>query len=241
MRPVFLIARREIGAYLNTAWGWVILAIALLFDGLLFNAVAMSDKPRFSADVLEDFMMITYGVTVAAGLLLTMRLFAEERQTGTLVVLETAPVTETQVVLGKFLGAYGFLCLIVALSAYIPALIFVNGKVSWGHIGAGYLGVLAVGAATVAIGTYGSALTRYQIVAGFIGLAIWFLLLVSWYISRVSDPPISELASYVAFFERHFQPFQRGRINTESLVYYGSLVFLFLTLSVRTLQARRWQ
>ena len=112
MTPSLLIARRELATYLNTAWGWVILAAVLLIDGLLFNAFAMTDTPRFSSDVLEDFFFYSAGTTMIAGVLLSMRLVAEERQTGTMVLLETAPVTEAQVVLGKFIGAFAFLVLI---------------------------------------------------------------------------------------------------------------------------------
>lgn len=241
MRPVLLLARRELGAYLNTAWGYAILAAVLVIDGLLYNAFAVSNAPRFSADVLEDFFYFSSGTTMIAGLLLTMRLIAEERQTGTIVVLETAPVSEGQVVLGKFLGAYGFLALITVLTLYMPALIFVNGKVSWAQIGAGYAGLLALGSATVAIGTFGSSVARNQLVAVMIGGVLLVLMLLGWLVSKIADPPLSDVLSYLALFDRHFQPFMRGRINTESLIFFGSVTFGFLMLSVRALQWRRMQ
>ena len=241
MRPVLLLARRELGAFLNTAWGWGILAAVLVIDGLLFNAFAMGDAPRYSSDVLEDFFYFSSGTTMIAGLLLAMRLIAEERQTGTLVVLQTAPISETQVVLGKFLGGFGFLALVTLLTLYMPAMIFVNGKVSWEQIGAGYLGLLSLGAATVAIGTFGSAIAKNQLVAVFWGGGLLVTLLLGWLLGRVTDPPLSDLLSYVALFDRHFQPFMRGRINTESLVFFGSLSFVFLMLATRVLQSRRWE
>lgn len=241
MRPVLLLARRELGAYLNTAWGYAILAAVLVIDGLLYNAFAVGSSPRFSADVLEDFFYFSSGTTMIAGLLLTMRLIAEERQTGTIVVLETAPVSEGQVVLGKFLGAYSFLALITVLTLYMPALIFVNGKVSWEQIGAGYAGLLALGSATVAIGTFGSSVARNQLVAVMIGGVLLVLMLLGWLVSKIADPPLSDVLSYLALFDRHFQPFMRGRINTESLVFFGSVTFGFLMLSVRALQWRRMQ
>ena len=241
MRPVLLLARRELASYLNTAWGYAILAAVLVIDGLLYNAFAVSSAPRFSADVLEDFFYFSSGTTMIAGLLLTMRLLAEERQTGTIVVLETAPVSETQVVLGKFLGAYGFLALITLLTIYMPGLIFVNGKVSWEQIGAGYTGLLALGAATVAIGTFGSSVARNQLVAAVVGGALLVLMLLGWLVSKIADPPLSDVLAYVALFDRHFQPFMRGRINTESLIFFGSVTFGFLMLSVRALQWRRMQ
>ena len=92
MKPVLLLARREIATYVNTWWGLAIMAVVLLIDGLLFNAFAMSEKARYSADVLEDFFYFASGTTMVAGVLLTMRLLAEERQTGTMVLLLTAPI-----------------------------------------------------------------------------------------------------------------------------------------------------
>lgn len=241
MSPILLLARREIAAYLTTAWGYAILASVLVINGLLFNAFAMGNNPRYSSDVLEDFFYFSSGTTMIAGLLLTMRLLAEERQTGTLVVLETAPISETQVVLGKYLGALGFLTLITALTLYMPVLIQINGKVSWQQIFAGYLGLFALGATAVAIGTFGSAVARNQLLALVIGASALLLMLLGWLTSRIVEPPFSDLLAYGAIFDRHFQPFMRGRINTESLVYYGSITFVFLTLAVRSLQARRWE
>lgn len=241
MRPIFLLAQRELAAYFNTGLGYAILAAVLAIDGVFYNALAIGNTPRYSSDVLELFFFYAGGVAMVAGIVLTMRLLAEERQTGTLVLLETAPITERQIVLGKYLGALGFLTLISALTLYMPALIFVNGKVSWAQIGAGYLGMFAAGAASVAIGTFGSAVARNQLIAIAVSGVILLLLVVSWWIAKIADPPLADVISYSAFFDRHFLSFTRGRINTESLVFYGSVTFVFLMLSVRTLQARRWE
>jgi ABC-2 type transport system permease protein len=234
-----LIARRELATYLNTAWGWTILAAVLLIDGLLFNAFAMTDAPRYSADVLEDFFFFSSGTTMIAGVLLSMRLIAEERQSGTMVLLETAPVTESQVVIGKFLGAFGFLAVITLSTIYMPVLIQVNGKIGWAQIGAGYLGLLSLGGAAVAIGTFGSAVSRNQLLAAASAGAILVLLLLGWLLARITEAPISEVLAYSALFDRHFQPFMRGRVNTESLVLYGSVIFAFLLMATRVLQGRR--
>lgn len=239
MTPTLLIARRELATYLNTAWGWVILAAVLLIDGLLFNAFAMTETARYSADVLEDFFFFSSGTTMIAGVLLSMRLIAEERQSGTMVLLETAPVTEAQVVLGKFLGAFGFLTVITLATVYMPILIQVNGKIGWEQIGAGYLGLLGLGGAAVAIGTFGSSLAKNQLLAAAMGGAILVLLLLGWLLARITEAPISDVLAYTALFDRHFQPFMRGRVNTESLVLFGSVIFAFLTMATRVLQTRR--
>ena len=134
MNTIFLIAKKELSSFLNTSWGVSIFAIILLLDGLLFNAFALGSAPRYSADVLEDFFYFSSGTTMIAGILLTMRLLAEERQQGTDALLLTAPIQESHIVIGKFLGALSFLLLITLGTFYMPLLIQINGKVSWGQI-----------------------------------------------------------------------------------------------------------
>jgi len=241
MRAVILLVRRELGAFLNTPWGWVILAFVLLIDGLLFNVFAMGSREKYSADVLSEFFYFSSGTTMIAGILLTMRLLAEERQTGTIVILQTAPISEAGVVMGKFLGAWTFLALITVLTAYMPALIFVNGKVSVAQILTGYLGLLALGSATVAIGTFASALSKNQLLAAVLGAGMLVLMLLGWMLGQVTEPPVSEIFSYLALWDRHFQPFQEGRINTEGLVFFASVTAGFLLLAIRALQVRRWR
>jgi ABC-2 type transport system permease protein len=238
---MMLVARRELGSYLNTVWGWGILALVLLIDGLWFNGFAVGSTAKYSSDVLEDFFYGSSGTTMIAGILLTIRVIAEERQTGTLVILQKAPISEGQIIFGKFLGAFGFLSFVTLLTVYMPMLIFVNGKVSPEQIGAGYLGLISLGAATIAIGTFGSAVSRNQLLAGVVGAGVLVVMLLGWMLGRVTEEPINGIMSYMALYDRHFQPFMRGRINTESLVYFGSVTFAFLMLATRALGARRWQ
>ena len=241
MSGLFLVTRRELGAYLNGYWGYLIIAILLALQGLFFNAFALGSAARVSSDVLEDFFYFSFGFTVAAAVLLTMRLVAEERQTGTIVLIDSSPLSDWQVIGGKYLSAVCLLALMLALSGYMPALIFVNGKVSLGHIFTGYLGVLLAGSAVAAIGTFASTLTRYQLVAAILGGVTTVMLILAWLLGRVTDPPIDEIWSYMSLFDRHFQPFMRGRINVEDVIFYVSVSFVFLLLSTRILSARRWR
>ena len=240
MKEALLIARRDFQAYFNTAWGYVVIAVLLLIHGLLFNALAMESKAKYSADVLEEFFYLSSGFTMIAAIILTMRLFAEERSSGTMVLLDTAPVHTVQVVLGKFLAGMSMILVLLALSTYMPALIFVNGKVSLGHIFSGYLGLVLLAGAVVAIGTWGSSLTRIQFVGGAISGVVTALFVLMWALGKVSDPPLDGLTSYLSLFDKHFQPFMQGRVNTQSIVFYLSLCFAFLLLSVRSLRSRRW-
>ena len=239
MKAITLLVQRELKSYFDTAWGWTILALVLVLDGIMFNAFALGTRERYSADVLSDFFYFSSGTTMIAGVLLTMRLIAEERQTGTLTLLQTAPIRSFDIVLGKFLGAFLFLALITLATAYMPALIFVHGKVSFGQILVGYTGLLALGAATIAIGTFSSAIARNQLLAAVLGAGILVFILLGWMMGQVTEAPLNGIFSYTAIFDRHFQPFMKGRLNTEGLVYFASICFAFLLLAVRSLQLRR--
>jgi len=241
MRIVWLVMKRELGAYFHSYMGYVILAVVLLVDGILFNVYAIGGGAKFSAEVLRQFFYFSSGTTMIAGIFLTMRLLAEERQMGTMVLYTTSPVKDTQVVLGKFLSAFVFLCLLLLLTLYMPLLIFVNGKVSAGHIAGGYLGLVCLGAASLSIGMFGSALARSQIIAVIVGAGILVSLLLFWLLANVTEPPLSGLFGYLALHNKHFLPFMKGSVSTRDIVYYGTVTYFFLLLSTRVIEARRWR
>jgi ABC-2 type transport system permease protein len=241
MNGILLVAGRDFRSYVNTAWGWAILALALFIDGLFFNFYALTSTPRYSAEVLEDFFYLTGGVALTCAVFVTMRLFAEERQTGTMVLLETSPLSETQIVLGKYLSGMAFMLLFAALTLYMPAMILKNGRVSFEEIAVGYLGVMLMGSAGIAVGTWASAIARNQLLAGVVTAVIVVFFLACWKLAKVLDAPFDDLLSYVAFFDRQFKPFQEGRIHTESMVFFASVTFAFLLLAMRSLVARRWE
>jgi ABC-2 type transport system permease protein len=241
MSNIGIIARRELGGYFRTPSGYLIAAATLLVQGLMFNTRALGSGAKLSSQVLVDFLRDSSGTTTVAAVLLTMRLFAEERQSGTLVLLFTSPVREIEIVLGKFLSAFVVLALLVLLSVYLPALIFVNGKVSLGHIASGYVGLLMVGSATAALGVLGSALARTQIMAGVLAAVFIFILFLAWALSRVVDPPLGTIISHFSLYEMHFFPSMRGLLQLSDIVYYASVTYVALLASTRVIQSQRWQ
>ena len=241
MRNVGIIVRRELAGYFRTPSGYLIAAATLLVQGLMFNTRALGTGEKLSSQVLQDFLRDSSGTTTVAAVLLAMRLFAEERQAGTIVLLYTSPVREAQIVVGKFLSAFIVLSIITLLSLYLPALIFVNGKVSIGHIAGGYAGLLCVGAATLALGVLGSALARTQLVAGVIAAVLIFVLFLTWQLSRVVEPPFGTFIAHLSLYEKHFFPFMRGLIQLSDVVYYAGVVYLALLAATRVVQHQRWQ
>ncbi len=241
MAKALLVAGREMKAYLSTWMGYVICAAALFIEGLLFNAYAVGAQPKGSAEVLADYFYFASGIAMVAGVFLAMRLLAEEKQNGTIVLFYTSPITERQLIYGKFLSAFGFMMIIQLLSLYMPGLIFMVGKVSLGHLAAGYLMLALIGASAISIALFASAISPNQLVAGVTGALFVVTLLVLWMVADVVSPPFKELFGYLAIHNRHFMPFSQGIVHTRDVVYYGSVIFFFLECSVRALEARRWQ
>jgi ABC-2 type transport system permease protein len=176
-----------------------------------------------------------------ASVFIGMRLIAEERQSGTLVLLATSPVREWQLVFGKFLSALTFLGLMTALTIYMPLLVMVNGKISLAHILAGYLGVLLLGATCIALVTFCSALAPNQLVAAVLGASAVVGFLLMWLLSRVASPPVEDLLAYLSIHDKHFRPFMRGVISIQDVMFYLSLTYVALLLATRVLEGRRWR
>ncbi|MBV9946354.1 MAG: ABC transporter permease, partial [Myxococcales bacterium] len=235
MSAAVLIAGRELRAYLRSPFGYIVAAATLLIDGLLFEGYALGAEPRLSADVLFDFFYFASGTTMVASILLSMRLLAEERQTGTLVLINTAPVLDAEIVLGKFLAAFSFVALLTALTVYMPLLILVNGKVSAGHILVGYAGLVLLAGASIAIGLFGSALAKTQVLAAILGAGILVTMLLLWLVARVTDPPLSQFLAGLALHNERQSAFMRGLFRLDNVVYYLVVTYVYLLAATKTL------
>jgi ABC-2 type transport system permease protein len=237
---ILRIARRELAAYLKTMSGYVIIAAQLMLSGLLFQAEAVSGS-RPSAEVVSRFFYLMSGTTMAASIFISMRLLAEERQVGTLPLLYSSPIRDVEIVVGKFLSGLVFLALMVACSFYMPMLVMVNGKVSGGHLVSGYLGLLMLGSASLAIGVFGSSLAKNQVLAAIISALILATMIVIWMLSSITERPFSEIFGSLALHGKHFMPFGQGIVHTRDIVYYLVVTYVMLFGATRVLEARRWR
>jgi ABC-2 type transport system permease protein len=241
MRAIRIIFRRELGTYLRSPFGWVIAAILLLIDGILFQGYAMSGE-QLSAVVLERYFYYASLMPLFGGVLLSFRLLSEERQNHSMVLLNTSPVRDSDIVLGKFFAALTFLAFVLLLSIYMPLLIKVNGKITGAQIFVGYIGFLLLGAATLAIGLLGSALTRQQLIAAVISAFMVTVMCFIHLIANKTDPPMREVLEQVDLWWVHFQyGFMKGVLNLKDVIYYLAATYFFLLLSIKTLEAKRWQ
>lgn len=241
LSTVLLVVRRELGQYFRTWSGYIFIALLLLVTGLLYNLDAVGSSPRYSADVLAKFFYDTSGVTMFLSLLLSMRVIAEERQTGSYPLIASSPLTDGQIVIAKFISAYLMVVIYLLTTVFMPALVFVNGKVSIGHIVGGYVGLLCIGAAATAIGVWGSALVRSQLFALIYSAIVLGILLILWLAARLLDGPAADLLSHMALHHKHFRPFMDGSVGLSHIIYYLSVTALFLTLARNILEGRRWR
>jgi ABC-2 type transport system permease protein len=241
MRAIRIIYRRELGTYLRSPFGWVIAAILLLMDGILFQGYAMGGE-QLSAIVLERYFYFASLMPLFGGVLLSFRLLSEERQNHSMVLLNTSPVRDSDIVLGKFFAALTFLAILLLLSLYMPILIKVNGKITAAQVLVGYLGLLLCGAATMAVGLFGSALARQQLVAAVMSAAMVAILCFIHMLANKVDPPLKDVLDQVDLWWVHFQyGFMKGVLNLKDVVYYVATTYFFLLLSIKTLEAKRWQ
>jgi ABC-2 type transport system permease protein len=219
----------------------VIAAILLFIDGILFQGYAMSGE-QLSAIVLERYFYYASLMPLFGGVLLSFRLLSEERQNGSMVLLNTSPVRDSDIVLGKFFAALAFLAILLLLSVYMPLMIKVNGKITGAQILVGYLGLLLCGAATLAIGMLGSALTRQQLIAAVAAAAMVAIMCFIHLLSSKVDPPVHDVLDQIDLWWVHYQyGFMKGVLNLKDVVYYVATTYFFLLLSIKTLEAKRWQ
>lgn len=240
MAATSIIYRRELGAYLRSPVGYLVAALVLLIDGILFQGMALGGR-KLSAEVLRLFFYFSSGTTMIAAVALSVRLLAEERQQGTMVLLHTSPVRDAEIVAGKFLSAFTFLGGITLVSVYMPLLILVHGKIAFAQVAVGYLGLFLLGGAALAIGLFASSLTRHQLVAAAVGAALVGAMVLLYYLAQVLDPPLKQVVGSLDLFSQHFTPFMSGVLHLRDVVFYLSVTYFFLLLAVKTMEAKRWQ
>lgn len=242
MSNVGLICGRELKAYLRSPLGYAAAAGVLLIDGILFMAFALGGNTRrLSGQVLEMFFFYSSGATAILCVALGMRLIAAEQDQGSLVLLRTSPISDWDVVLGKFLSAMFMVLCVTVLSAYMPALIFKNGKVSAGHILVGYSGLLLLGSSVTAVALFASSYAKNQVVAAILAAVIVGALYLMWAVAKISDAPVNAVVESLAIHHLRFRDFAQGVLRLENVLYYVAVTFFFLLASVKTLEARRWR
>ena len=244
MRAVWATYTRELRAYFFAPLAYIVLFFFLIVTGVIFiNLIGNLVDPRVMAPdpALSYFFRSSWLMLILLAPVLTMRLFSEELRSGSIEILMTAPITEAQVVAGKYLAALTFYaCLWLPTLAY-ALLIARQSEVDWGPVAAGYVGILGIGALLLSVGTFASAMTRSQLVAAMVAVALVFLLfLLGIFESQVDKEWLKQAVSYVNLWD-HIDEFARGIVDTRRLAYYGTGVLFFLFLATRALEDKKWR
>lgn len=237
MTNTMYVAWKEIRAYFSTPMAYVVGAMFLLLTGIFF---VFDITGPFAEASVRGLINWANFFTLFLAPLLTMRLLAEEQKLGTLELLLTSPIRDWEVVVGKYIASFAFLLATVALTLFYVLLLYVFGSPDSGPVFSAYLGLFLYGAAALAIGLLASSLSDNQIVSAVVGIAI---LLVLTFIDRVSEV-VTGIAQDVLnglSMNAHFLDFPRGIIDISHIVYYVSVTAVFLFLTVRSLETRRWQ
>jgi ABC-2 type transport system permease protein len=241
MRTVLTVARRELAGYFATPVATVFIVIFLVLQGALtFNLGGFFERSQ--ADLSAFFMFIPW-VFLLLVPAVTMRLWAEERRLGTIELLLSLPIHEWQAVIGKFLAAWAFCAIALALT--FPFVITVNllGDPDNGVIAAGYLGALLVAGSFLSVGAAVSALTKNQVIAFVLGVAVCFVFAVASY-PLVTDflsreiPALAAIARRLAVLDR-FQDFTRGVISARDVIFFATFIGFWLFLNTMIVEGRK--
>ena len=233
----FHIAWKETKAYFGTPAAYIVGAMFLGLTGVFYVADVTSAFAEASVRGIVDWASF---FIIFLAPLLTMRLLAEEQKLGTLELLLTSPVRDWEVVLGKYIASLLALTAILSVTLYYALLLYVFGDPDTLPVISGYIGLLLYGAAALAIGMLGSSLSGNQIVAAVVGIAILLMFSFVNQISNIVTGIAAEVFNGMSM-NRHILDFSRGVIDTSSVVFFLSLTAVFLFLTIRSLETRRWR
>jgi ABC-2 type transport system permease protein len=240
--PIFYIT----GFFFLVLAGYFFYTNVLYYSIISLQAAQQAGNPQVAAQLNPTQMVYRPLFAVLAIVLmflvplLTMRLLAEEKRSGTAELLFTYPITDWAVILGKFLAACLVYLIFLAFTlSFSLALAFIT-HLDWGALGAGYLGLVLLGASALALGLFASSLTENQIVAGVVGFALLLLFWIIGWVQELGTGGLGKTLQYLSLLD-HYDNFTKGVIDTRDLVYCLSFIFFFLFLTKRQLESRRWR
>lgn len=254
MKEILLICRKEFKGYFTGPIAYLLMALFALIFGFGFYMLTR-DVTHFSMQAqmmgqqqptnLNDQIIrpiLGFAGTIALFLMpmITMRLVAEEKKSGTIELLLTSPITDVEIILGKWLGAVLLYLCILGMSLLDIGMLFAWGKPDWQPVLVGYLGLFLQGACLLAIGTFISTLTKNQIIAGGVTFFVCLLLYLLNWATAFDTTPTAQVIGYLSIVT-HMENFQKGLISLKDVVFYLSMIFFALFLTSRSLESLRWR
>jgi ABC-2 type transport system permease protein len=256
MTNIIAIARKELKAYFASPIAYIVIGFWALLYGYFFVAI-LSFFVRQSMQMNQFGMQGPQSMNVNQQLIrpllqnvnilvlflmpmVTMRTYSEEKRSGTIELLLTSPVTDFQIIMGKFLGAMALYGCMLAVTLIHIALLFVYGRPEWKPIVTTYLGLLLFGGCFVSLGLFISSLTKNQIVAGMVTFAVFLLLWIITWIGSFSGPTVDKVTQYISILD-HLDDFGKGVLDTTHIIYYVSFITFGLFLTAKSVDSERWR
>lgn len=237
-QKIYTLFKKELMSYFNSPIAYIFIGVFLVVSNwLFFNAFFVIGQ----ANMRYYFALLPWMFLFLAPAL-TMRLWAEEKKSGTIEFLLTLPITDWQAVLAKFFSSLVFLFITLVLSFTLPLSIASLGNLDWGPIIGGYLGALLLGGSYVALGLFISSLTKNQIIAFVLALMAGFIAFIIGEDFVVAGAPLfaQPVMSFLGL-GNHFYNIAKGVIDTKDIIFYGSFIFLFLWLNAKVIEGKNWK
>jgi ABC-2 type transport system permease protein len=253
LRNIAAIAGKELRSYFASPVAWVMMGLFAFIFGYFFTVflemfVRRGMQSQFGGggaqninqEMIRGLLQNASVIVLFMLPMITMRTYSEEKRSGTIELLLTSPLTDLEIILGKFIGAVGLYMSLVAVTLVYMGVLFVYGNPEWRPLVAGYLGLVLQGATFISVGLFISSTTKNQMVAG---VATFVVLLLFWIISWFAEsagPGASGILSYLSVTE-HFDDFGKGVIDTKHIVYYVSFILFALFLTLKSVDSERWR
>jgi len=254
MGNVIAIAQKELKSYFASPIAYIVIGLWALLYGYFFVAIlgffvrqsmqmmqmqgpqAMNVNQQLIRPLLQNVTILVLFLMP----MVTMRTYAEEKRSGTIELLLTSPVTDFQIIMGKFLGAVALYVIMLAVTLVHLALLFIYGNPEWKPIFTAYIGLLLLGSCFISLGLLISSLTKNQIVAGMVTFAVFLMLWVITWIGSFSGPTVDKLTQYLSIID-HYDDFGKGVLDTTHVIYYLSFITFGLFLTAKSVDTERWR
>jgi ABC-2 type transport system permease protein len=254
MRNTLAIARKELRSYFTSPIGYIAVGVFALLYGYFYVAMldyfvrqsmqagqfggpqTMNVNQMMIRPLLQNVTILLLFVMP----MITMRAYAEEKRSGTIELLLTSPLSDAEIILGKFLGALLLWCVMLAVSLLHLALLYAYGRPEWKPIVTAYLGLVLMGGCFISVGLFISSLTKNQIVAGMVTFAVFLLLWVITWIGSAAGPTAEKITQYLSIVD-HYDDFGKGVLDTTHFIYYVSFITFGLFLTAKSVDSERWR
>jgi ABC-2 type transport system permease protein len=254
MRNIIAIADKELRSYFASPIAYIIIGLFSLLFGWFFYMYLMlfvqqseqmmqmggGGAANINQSMIRGVLLNSAVIILFVMPMITMRTYSEEKRSGTIELLLTSPITDLQIILGKFFGALGLYIAMLFVTMLYMGILFYLGNPEWRPIATGYLGLLLMGSCFISAGLLISSATKNQIVAGVITFAVFLMLWVINWIGESSGPTTRALVSYLSITE-HFDDFARGILDTKHIIYYLSFITFGLFLTAKSVDSERWR